>query len=197
MALASALSGDTLMLADGTYTSSSGVGTHAFHIDSKSLTLRALNPGRAVLDGQGTRGVLFVGIGQDASQFVVLDGLTITGGATRADGAGLWIGIGAVHARGCTFTSNAALDRSSTSQQISQGGYDGGAVFISSSATLFAETTRSEANTASSRGGAVYVSSGARLRMEACTLQGNQAGVGYRSSCAQYEWVRARLLPAK
>ena len=48
--------GDVLVLADGVYT---GQGENVLEV-SKSITIRALNPHRALLDGQNTRRVVVV-----------------------------------------------------------------------------------------------------------------------------------------
>ena len=68
--------GDELILADGTYTGvgTSQAGSNMLYID-KDITIRALNPGQAVLDGEETRRVIYV-----ASGTVVLEGLVITKG---------------------------------------------------------------------------------------------------------------------
>ncbi|MDC0526108.1 hypothetical protein OAO87_03820, partial [bacterium] len=63
--------GDELVLADGTYT---GNGINALNI-SKDITIRALNAGQAVLDGENARRVVYI-----TSGTVVLDGLNITWG---------------------------------------------------------------------------------------------------------------------
>ena len=72
-----ATAGDEIVLADGTYTGSgtSAAGSNMLYIN-KNITIRAQNPGQAVLDGQGARRVIYI-----ASGTVVLDGLNITGGS--------------------------------------------------------------------------------------------------------------------
>ena len=75
--LDAANAGDEIVLADGTYTGAgtSAGGSNMLHID-KDITIRALNAGQAVLDGQSARRVLFI-----ASGTVVLNGLNITRGS--------------------------------------------------------------------------------------------------------------------
>ena len=70
--------GDEIVLADGTYTGSgtSQFGSNMLYIN-KDITIRALNPGQAVLDGQNARRVMYVSSGT-----VVLDGLNINRGQT-------------------------------------------------------------------------------------------------------------------
>jgi hypothetical protein len=53
-ALNNARAGDTLVLADGTYTGSGGSVVWI----TKSITIRALNVGQAVLDGENARRVV-------------------------------------------------------------------------------------------------------------------------------------------
>ena len=66
-----ATSGDVLILANGTYT---GSFSSVLSIN-KNITIRALNPGRAILDGENIRPLVYV---SDAT--VNLQGLCITRG---------------------------------------------------------------------------------------------------------------------
>ena len=70
-ALNAAWSGDELLLADGTYT---GSGTAVLEM-SKNITVRAMNAGQAILDGEGSRRVINIQGGT-----ILLDGLNITRG---------------------------------------------------------------------------------------------------------------------
>ena len=70
-ALNAASARDELVLADGTYT---GSGSSVLEI-GKSITIRALNPGQAVLDGENARGVISI-----TSGTIALHGLNITKG---------------------------------------------------------------------------------------------------------------------
>ena len=63
------------MLADGTYT---GSGSDVLEID-KDITIRALNPRQAVLDGGDARRVILI-----TSGTVALNGLSITKGSTTS-----------------------------------------------------------------------------------------------------------------
>ena len=76
-ALTAASPGDELVLADGTYTGNGGNARYAENVlvINKDITIRAQNAGQAVLDGQGTRRVLYVGSGT-----VSLEGLGIANG---------------------------------------------------------------------------------------------------------------------
>ena len=57
-AVDNANAGDELILRDGTYTGG-GTGSNLLYIN-KDITIRALNPGQAVLDGQNMRRVIYV-----------------------------------------------------------------------------------------------------------------------------------------
>ena len=70
-ALDNANAGDTLVLADGTFT---GSGSNVLEIN-KDITIRAQNAGQAVLDGENARQVIKISSGT-----VVLEGLKITKG---------------------------------------------------------------------------------------------------------------------
>ena len=73
-ALNAASDGDELVLADGTYT---GSGDNVLEITStKSITIRALNVGQAVVDGENARR----GIRVACTCTVIVAGLRITGG---------------------------------------------------------------------------------------------------------------------
>ena len=69
--------GDEIVLGDGTYTGNgtSANGNNMLYIN-KDITIRALNPGQAVLDGETARRVLYVQSGA-----VALEGLNITRGS--------------------------------------------------------------------------------------------------------------------
>ena len=77
-AVDSANPGDELVLGDGNYTGSGTAqsGDNMLYIN-KTITIRALNPGQVLLDGQNARRVIYI-----ASGNVVLEGLGITGGST-------------------------------------------------------------------------------------------------------------------
>ena len=80
-AIDAASAGDEVVLADGTYSGSgtSHEGANMLYIN-KTVTIRALNPGAAVLDGERARRVICI-----ASGTVRLDGLKITRGKAVYD----------------------------------------------------------------------------------------------------------------
>ena len=79
-----ASAGDELVLADGYHTGSSAQVVRI----SKSITIRALNPGMAVLDGENARRVVHI----RGAPTVILSGLNITRGSSSS-GAGLHVAL--------------------------------------------------------------------------------------------------------
>ena len=106
MAYTAASLDDVLELKDGTYTTNLNFILQI--ATTKGVTVRAQNPGMAILDGQGAKMVLQVSGGA----VVVLEGLVITGGYGIGDPAGGGIIIGGsttvVTITGCLFHSNTA-----------------------------------------------------------------------------------------
>ena len=74
-ALNASSAGDELVLADGTYT---GSGSNVLEI-GMNITIRALNPGQAVLDGENARRVIYI-----TSGTIALNGLNITKGSVSS-----------------------------------------------------------------------------------------------------------------
>ena len=122
------------MLSDGVFT---GSGADVLTI-SKNITIRALNHGQAVLDGEDARRVIKV-----MSGTVVLEGINITRGSAQeycvpyatcsstpphTDGSGIYVGTGTtVYVRSCSIYDNKA-DRGRWSH--------GGGVHVAASATV-------------------------------------------------------------
>ena len=112
--------GDEIRLANGTYT---GSGDSVLDV-KKNVTIRALSPGHAVLDGQGSRR----GIRIFRSCTVRLEGLVLTGGHTL-NGGGLFATDGNVWLTSCTITGNSAGV--------------GGGIFVSGAQTVVTITSSS------------------------------------------------------
>lgn len=87
--------GGVLILADGTYTA----GGHNVLQIGKAITIRALNPGSAILDGEGERPVILISGGD-----VVLEGLLIV----RGSGGGITALTGSLALRSNVFEGNDA-----------------------------------------------------------------------------------------
>ena len=107
---------------------------------NKDITIRALNPGRAVLDGQNAKRVIYV-----ASGAVALEGLSITRGRTSGDGGGVYItgSSTSVTFTNCNIHNNHASD-------------DGGGVAIIRGTGTFADCNIHN-NQASDTGGGLYL----------------------------------------
>jgi hypothetical protein len=71
-----AKSGDTFVLADGTFTPDWGDGENALVVKT-SIVIRALNPGGAVLDGRGILRLVKV----EANASLALEGVVMTRGS--------------------------------------------------------------------------------------------------------------------
>ena len=127
VALNAASAGDEIHLANGTYT---GSGDSVLEI-TKDITIRALSPGQAVLDGEGLRR----GVRIFRWCTVHLEGLVFTGGYT-SNGGGLYVTDGNVKVTSCAIKSNNAAN--------------GGGIFVSGASTLLTITSSSvHQNTAS------------------------------------------------
>jgi hypothetical protein len=114
--------GGELVLSDGTY---HGSGSHVLSI-TKSITIRALHAGRAVLDGEEARCVVKTSNGAA----VELDGLKITRGKGQINGQGGGI---CQHGGKITFT-NCEICNNKVNEKTAQGGAIfalGGALVVS------------------------------------------------------------------
>ena len=133
-ALNRAPDGSELVLADGTYR---GSGSHLLTI-TKSITIRAEHPGRAVLDGEEARCV--VRISKHKRRRVVLDGLKVTRGKGQKNGNGQGGGIfqtgGMLTLNNCELCDNKANEKNA----------QGGAVFALGGATLVVSNCRIHSN---------------------------------------------------
>ena len=102
VAINAASAGDTLVLADGTYT---GSGTNLLEI-SKDITIRAHNSRQAILDGQNAQCIVYI-----ASGTVALEGLDITRGLSEVGGGVYVIGVATVTLDNCNIHNNNAYVR--------------------------------------------------------------------------------------
>ena len=199
-----AAAGDTLVLADGTYT---GSANEVLQI-SKNITLRAQNPGLALIDGERTRRGLVISTGGE----IVLEFLNITRGykgSAGFHGGGIFVSANAnVHLTSCSIHNCQAGAHYSASY--------GGGIYVSSYSNvhmtsclmyrnwagdwaphdggggiyigIYSDVTLTSCeiydNTACgngdccvshSRGGGLYVDSNAEVSLISCSIYGNEA----------------------
>jgi hypothetical protein len=103
--------GDTVLVADGTYT---GDGNRDINFWGKAITLRSENgPEKCIIDCQGSeaqphQGFLFLHNGEDSNS--VLDGFTITNGYHPVSGGGIVCSSVSPTIQNCIITNNRARD---------------------------------------------------------------------------------------
>ena len=131
-ALDSANAGDVLVLNDGTYRGSGSAWDVVLSI-GKDITIRALNLGQAVLDGQNVQPVISC-----MSATATFDGVVITRGYTIENGGGIGIDMMCVLTiNNCNITHNYA-------------GGEGGGLYATSGASLVLNSTTLKDNAAGS-----------------------------------------------
>ncbi|MCD6534000.1 MAG: hypothetical protein J7L25_07995 [Deltaproteobacteria bacterium] len=157
-----AIHGDTILIADGTYT---GNGNYNIDFKGKAITVKSANgPENCIIDCQQQgRGFWFK---NEETETSVLDGLTIKNGFTGEDGGGVYAeGFLSPLIKNCVFENNSADN-------------DGGAVCYYSSSFSFTNCTFT-GNSASNEGGAVsspsYPSSPSYSSFSDCTFIANHA----------------------
>jgi predicted outer membrane repeat protein len=197
-AVSAAASGDTILLADGTF---SGNGNRDIPVDYKSLTVRSASgdPDLCIIDcgGSAPQNHLAFDIRFDGTPPVVLDGVTIRGGYNSSAGA-VYIAKSSTAAvtatlKGCKFSNNhsdweggAIIVTSGCSVTAMGCTFSGGTASYGAAVTLmtgspastFTGCTFSD-NTASgvgSVGGAISMSGTAAV-LDNCVLTGNSAGM--------------------
>ena len=172
-AIDAAVSGDTVQIADGTYT---GAGNKNLDFGGKAITVRSASgdPVHCIIDCEGDgRGFYFhSGEGQDS----IVDGLTITNGSASI-GAGLYCSNGSSPViRDCIITDNTA------SSSVSGGG--GVCCHNSSHPALIHCTIRN--NTACGTlgcGGGVNCDNNCSPELKNCTITDNSAAYGGAVYC--------------
>lgn len=169
-----AVSGDTVLVADGTYT---GNGNRDLDFFGKSLTVKSENgPAKTVIDAQGTAAAPHRGFYIHGNEpVVVIDGFTVKNGyVTGANGGGAFVRC-AVSATitNCTFSGNAV--------NISNGG---GRAFVSSDSsttltncTFYGNLVRGSAASGVTGGGAIIYSNGSET-VKNCIAWGDTATTG-------------------
>ena len=193
--LNNANAGDELILADGTYTGNGDVvmsGDYNMLLIAKDITIRAQNPGGAILDGQGTRRHIFINGGS-----ITLDGLKFTRGYTARGGGAMWINQGTVAVKNCKMYSNSARNggggvyivggtvtfddceiyQNSTPQD------SGGGMFMQGGTVTFTNCNIYSNSDKYNSGAAYYFSSGT-LTLTCCTVSGSTVGSPITKPCS-------------
>ena len=157
-ALDDAPTGSIIQLAPGRYRE-----RIAIYQLTRALTLRGdvANPGAYIIDGEGLgETLLIVATGSN----LIVEGVTITGGAKGYDGCGGGLSMADSQAvfRGCVFTGNSA-------------DLDGGGAFLLKSGGLF-DRCVFQGNSAGRLGGGVIMNQGTTTVFEDCIFTGNEAG---------------------
>ena len=108
-----AVDGDTVLIADGTYT---GIGNKNLSFEGKAITVQSANgPENCVIDCEGGgRGFIILNGGDQASRLI---GLTITNGQSHWRGGGIYCSNSILVIDNCVLTDNTSLD-------------DGGGIYI-------------------------------------------------------------------
>ena len=170
-AIDAALPGDVVILADGVYT---GAGNRDLRLSGKPITVRSANgPQNCVIDAEGTsdepyRAFIFDG---GETHETILDGLTISGGATlpgavqdQFNGGGLFFRESSATVMNCVIRDNAC-------------GCWGGGVYATLGAAPILINCDVSNNASNDDGGAVFVWNGGGATLINCTMTGNWARV--------------------
>jgi hypothetical protein len=186
-AINTASSGDTVLVADGTYT---GEGNRDLDFKGKAITVKSQNgAAKCILDCQGSpenphRGVHFHSSEDDRS---ILNGLTIQNGyaVTGESGGGLLCDQASPTILNCVITAN--TQGGTDDSQVSGGG---GIACLQGASPVFQDCTISNNNVVVEAqatpidwglGGGIYCSTQASPRFIHCTIQENQ--VSTLSAC--------------
>jgi predicted outer membrane repeat protein len=167
-AVTAAASGDTILLADGTF---SGDGNRDIQIFYNSLTVRSESgdPDLCIIDSGGSvsENHLAFDIRFDGSPPVLIYGITIQGGYSTSC-AGVYVGIvgGASNVTivNCVFTNNTSV-------------WGGGAILVLPDCSAVVAGSRFTGNSAPT-GGAMYLMSNTSVVVGGCTFSNNSAADG-------------------
>ncbi len=163
-----AASGDTILLANGTFT---GDGNRDIHLDGKSVTVcsESANPDLCIIDCGGSASEFHAAfdIGFDGTPPVVIDGITIRGGYSSSAGAiyvGKEVDGSTAKLRNCVFTNN-------------HSDWAGGVVMVLNDCTAIIDSCRFTSNSAS-QGSAIALCFSGSATVTGCTFSGNTAQYG-------------------
>lgn len=170
-AIDAAQPGDVVIIADGVYT---GAGNRDLQPGGKAITIRSANgPEHCVIDAGGTSQVPYRGFIFDSGETheTVLDGLTISGGATPQGAVQDQFNGGGLFFRGASATViNCVIDGNAC-------GCWGGGVYSTLGANPIFINCDISNNASNDDGGAVFVWNGGGATLINCTMIGNWARV--------------------
>ncbi len=159
-AVDAAITGDTVLVADGTYT---GIGNKNIDFTGTAITVMSENgPDNCVIDCEDDGRGFYFHSGE--TQNSVVDGFTIENGSVAGDGGGIY----------CSYISSPIIRNSIITGNISWEGYGGGIYCGAEYTSIIEECTISE-NTAQ-RGGGIY-GDGVSFNVTGCEIYGNYANV--------------------
>jgi hypothetical protein len=193
-AIDAAVDGDTVSVADGTYTSRYGPG---FDFHGKAITVISENgPESCVIDGQDFARGFYFHNGEDSNS--VLDGFTITNGGWPYEyGGGIYCQASSPTIRNCIISNNTApraggilcLDSSPvianciiTANHATAMSGNGGGILCWRSSPIIANS-RISGNWATWLGGAIYSYEYSSPTITNCTVTGNSATAGGAIHC--------------
>ena len=171
-AVDASIAGDTILLADGTFT---GTGNWDIDFGGKDLVVRSQNgPAACFIDclagASGEHRAFYFHTSETAA--AVVDGIGILNGlVVDTHGAGIYIFGASPTIRNCHI-SQCVADQS----LVINFGYGGG-ICVQNGSPVIANTTISD-NTAADRGGAIYFSGSGTPMVSGCVLTGNTATEG-------------------
>jgi parallel beta-helix repeat protein len=183
-AVAAALPGDTIVLADGTYM---GPNNRGIDFNGKAITLKSRNgPARCLIHCESKdRGFYFH---RSESPMSVLEGVTILGGRTSSGGAVYCTSGASPTIRYCILRDNhagsggAIMCDYETSPAVDHcliyanaADYGGGGIYGSYAAMTLTDCTISYNNTTGGSGGGIQCYGGSQVSVSGCTFTGNVA----------------------
>ncbi|TZF84595.1 hypothetical protein FW774_06305 [Pedobacter sp. BS3] len=185
-AIAAAVSGDSIFVAKGTYTATSGsalitlTGANngimlygGFAGTETILNQRNLTANTTILQGDGNRVIYNQGSSALPITGVVYDGFTITGGNVTGSGGGMYNTYANITVANCIFKEN-------TSSASGGGMYNGNNQITLTNCKFYSNT----ANT--NGGGGVLVSSGSSATITNCVFDDNKTSAGNGAGVSTY-----------